>query len=47
MEHLEYQQNSGFNINESMEYLIDIIIEKMKPKQPEKKKGFFSKLFGK
>ena len=38
---------TGFNINESMEYLIDIIIEKMKSKQPEKKKGFFSKLFGK
>ena len=38
---------TGFNVNESMEYLINNIIERMEPKQPEKKKGFFSKLFGK
>ena len=40
---------TGLNVNESMEYLINNIIERMEPepKQPEKKKGFFSKLFGK
>ena len=38
---------TGFNVNESMEYLINNIIERIEPKQPEKKKGFFSKLFGK
>ena len=38
---------TGYNVNESMEYLINNILERMEPKQPEKKKGFFSKLFGK
>ena len=35
------------NVNESMEYLINNIIERMDQKQPEKKKEFFSKLSGK
>ena len=38
---------TGYNVNESMEYFINNILERMEPKQPEKKKGFFSKLFGK
>ena len=38
---------TGFNVNESMEYLINNIIERMEPKETEKKKGFFNKLFGK
>ena len=38
---------TGYNVNESMEYLINNILERMEPKQPEKKKGFFSRLFGK
>ena len=38
---------TGYNVNESMEFLINNILERMEPKQPEKKKGFFSKLFGK
>ena len=38
---------TGYNVNESMEYLINNIIERMEPKQPKKKKGFFSRLFKK
>ena len=38
---------TGYNVNESMEYFINNIIERMEPKLPEKKKGFFSKFFGK
>ena len=38
---------TGYNVDESMEYLINNIIERMEPKQPKKKKGFFSRLFKK
>ena len=38
---------TGFNVNESMEFLINNIIERIEKKQQPEKKGFFQKLFGK
>ena len=31
---------TGYNVNESMEYFINNILDRIEPKQPEKKKGF-------